>query len=344
VRTSRRRFLLGAAGAVLLAGGGALAVTRPGSPPAAARPDPVITERALGVRSISPTPFRTTQLGGAPAIFYKDLEDATRLRELVTDRELGGTLESTVQVAFVDAVDVDGRAVVVASSPQGEISGIDLATWAEAPIGAHGTTVYGVAAATVGGRPIAASLGGEAVRRWDVRTRTPLGEPIPAPVRNIGVRLTTASIKGRPCLFASEADVNLSYVWDFETGERIATPNTAGEITELDGAPVIVNAMSGLQVTDLHTGALVRRHPIGRTRLVAVAVVEGRPVVAIEGEDHTIVLHDVDSGRRLGAPIAGHEADLTELGVADLNGRPILVSAAKDNSIRVWDLAVRAAG
>ncbi|WP_281287900.1 hypothetical protein [Pseudonocardia hierapolitana] len=42
--------------------------------------------------------------------------------------------------------------------------------------------------------------------------------------------------------------------------------------------------------------------------------------------------------------MTGHEAALTALGVADLNGRPILVSGARDNAIRVWDLAVRAAG
>ncbi|TWF77848.1 hypothetical protein FHX44_113763 [Pseudonocardia hierapolitana] len=57
-----------------------------------------------------------------------------------------------------------------------------------------------------------------------------------------------------------------------------------------------------------------------------------------------MVVRDVDSGRQLGAPMTGHEAALTALGVADLNGRPILVSGARDNAIRVWDLAVRAAG
>jgi serine/threonine protein kinase len=63
-----------------------------------------------------------------------------------------------------------------------------------------------------------------------------------------------------------------------------------------------------------------------------------------EFERGSIVLRDVDTGRPLGAPLTGHEAALTALGVADLNGRPILVSGARDNTIRVWDLAVRAAG
>ncbi|MHA6623545.1 WD40 repeat domain-containing serine/threonine protein kinase [Pseudonocardia sp. DLS-67] len=343
-RTSRRRFLVGAAGALVLAGGGALAVTRLGSPAAAAPPEPVITERALGVRSISSTPFRTTQVGGVPAILFKDLENQVRLRELATDREIGGVLKSSVEVVRVDAVDVDGRSVVVASSYDGELSGIDMATWDEGPVGAHGSDVYGLTAATVGGRPIAATIGGELVRRWDVRARAPLGAPMPAPGSNNSVMpLATALIQGRVYLYIA-GSVQVNHVWDLETGEQVAAPNTYGEITELDGVPVIVNTTDGLQVTDLHTGVLVRRHDIGRTRWSAVAVVEGRPLVAIEGEDHTIVLHDIDSGRRLGAPIAGHEAELTELGVADLNGRPILVSAAQDNSIRVWDLAVRAAG
>jgi hypothetical protein len=342
-RTSRRRLLVGAAGAALLAGGGALAVTRLRWQPAAARPEPVIAERTLGVRSISPFPFSTTQVGGAPAIFYKDLEDEVRLRDLTTDRELGGAVKSSVEVAAVEAVDVDGRAVVVASTGDGEIVGIDLATWQGGPIGEHGTYVWGLTAATVGGRSIAASIGGEVVRRWDVRTRTPLGEPLPAPGGNTLVRLTTVSIKGRLCLYASGAGGNLSYVWDLETGEQVAAPNTSGEIIELDGVPVVVYTADGLQVTDLHTGALVRRHDIGPTGHSVVGVVAGRPVMAIEGEGHTIVLHDIDSGRRLGAPIAGHEAELTALGVADRGGRPILVSAAKDNTIRVWDLAVRAA-
>lgn len=56
-----------------------------------------------------------------------------------------------------------------------------------------------------------------------------------------------------------------------------------------------------------------------------------------------LVIHDLTTGERLGAPLTGHEAAVTTLGVTHLRGTPILVSAARDNANRVWDLAVRAA-
>jgi len=100
-----------------------------------------------------------------------------------------------------------------------------------------------------------------------------------------------------------------------------------------------------LDALDLRTGAVVRRHEVGGRSLgSAVAVLDGRPVVASEGDQDAIVLRDVDTRTQLGAPLMGHQAALTTLGVADLDGRPVLVSAARDNTIRVWDLAVRAAG
>jgi WD40 repeat protein len=122
--------------------------------------------------------------------------------------------------------------------------------------------------------------------------------------------------------------------------------NADGYITMLDGVPVVVDIRYGIMVTHLRTGAVLRLHDADSLSFgpTAVAVVGGRSVLLAGGERNTIVIQDVDTGQRLGAPIDGHEALLTALGVADLNGRPVLVSAAKDNTIRVWDLAVRAAG
>jgi WD40 repeat protein len=152
-------------------------------------------------------------------------------------------------------------------------------------------------------------------------------------------------IDGRLCLVGQLIPRILTQVWDFVTGEPVVRTNATGEITVLDGVTVLANTTQRLEVVDLHTGAVMRRHDIGGgSRVSTFAVLDGRSVVAHEGDRGVIIIRDVDSGRQLGAPLTGHEAALTRLGVADLNGRPILVSGARDNAIRVWDLAVRAAG
>jgi WD40 repeat protein len=137
-------------------------------------------------------------------------------------------------------------------------------------------------------------------------------------------------------------------VWDAETGEPVARANDTGQITVLDGVPVLVDTrpvVKAVTAIDLRTGAVVRRHDVEEEIIHgAVAVLDGRPVIATSGEGNTIVIRDLDTGSHLGAPLVGHEATPNWLGVADLKGRPVLVSAAQDNTIRVWDLAVRAAG
>jgi WD40 repeat protein len=298
------------------------------------------------VRSTSPFPFSTTQVGGRPAVFIDDHDSSLRLRDLTTDGDIVPPIPfASVEPYTAEVLDIDGRPVLVAAEHGGEISAVDVQTLTEVPVGAHGNHVSGLTAATVRGRPIAATIGKDGiVRRWDLRTRTPLGQPMPAPGAESIERLRTALVDGRTCLVTEATARNLTYVWDLETGQQVATPNTVGEITELAGAPVVVDASRGIVVTDLRTGTQLRRHNADPARVAAVAVVDGRPVVTIQGERNTILIRDIDTGAQLGAALEGHQADLTQLGVADLNGRPVLVSAAKDNTIRVWDLAVRAAG
>jgi protein kinase-like protein len=362
-RTSRRRLLVGAAGAVVLAGAGALAValTRTGAQPAASPaapvdagppPEPVIEERVLGVRSTSPFPFATTQVGGRPAILVDATDSQTHLRDVTTDRDIAQPVPNyEVPVGLAEVVEVDGRDVLVSLAYGGQLSVVDLQTGSSAPVGVH-DGAYKFAAASGNGVSIAATTGlrDGIVRRWDLRGRAPLGEPLSLPeAAETGAELSTAMIDGRLCVVAQVIARNLTQAWDAATGEPVVRTNATGEITLLDGVPVLVGIVQSLNAVDLRTGAVVRRHEIGRGYLEVgvpdvLAVLDDRPVLVTEGERGTIVVWDVDTGRQLGQPIAGHQAELTELGVADLNGRPILVSGARDNTIRVWDLAVRAAG
>jgi WD40 repeat protein len=352
---------MGAAGAVVLTGGGALAVAlrgtggtgaQPGAPaaPVIAPQVPIIVERALSVRSTNPFPFSTTQVNGLPAIIVSGDYRLMHLHDLTTDRAIDMPEIHSLDVEDVEVVDIDGSPVVLAaaridgggSDDGGEISAFALQTPARSLVGAHGAYVDGLTAATAGGRPIAATIGGELMRRWDLRAGTPLGPPVPAPGLVGRASMSTFVVEGRTHLVADGGFV--MYVWDLETGEQVATPPTAGGITVLDGAPVVVSARRGIVATDLHSGAELRRHAAPPAKLSVVAVFDGRPVVVTDGEQNTIVIRDVDTGQQLGAPLTGHQAELSRLGVADLRGRPVLVSAAEDNAIRVWDLAVRAAG
>jgi protein kinase-like protein len=362
-RVSRRALLAGAAGAVVVAGGGALAVAlaRPGAQPAGAPavplasgppPEPVIEERVLGVRSTSPFPFSTTQVGGRPAIFAVDPDQQVHLRDLTTDRDIVPPLPSyEADVNRTEVVAVDGRDVLVTAGFDDQVWTLDLQSGRSGTIGVHGG-VWAVAAASAGDVSIAATTGlnDGIVRRWDLRSGVPLGEPLPLPEATAtgATTLSTASIDGRLCLAAQVVGArSLTVVWDAATGEEVARTNATGEITVLGGVPVLVSIVQGIAVADLRTGAVMRRHSTDSAiglRPSAVALLEGRPVLAIDGERNTIVIRDLDTGQQLGAPIEGHQAPLTKLGVADLNGRPALVSAARDNAIRVWDLAVRAAG
>lgn len=361
--TSRRRLLAGAVG---LAGSAALGVActpagsgptapPPAPPPAPATsaappPPPVVEERVLGVRWHRDNAYSFTlgQVDGLPAVLVGDEDWQLRVRELTADRDVGQPVPNMGKYTGESGVaDVDGRPVLLINNFSGEVEVIDLRTATRSRIGMQAPGVAATAA-TFDGRPIGATLGVDGlVHRWDLRTRSPLGGPLDFPQGRLAGDLTTTVVHGRLWL------VGLGYpgttqAWDAETGEPVAHASDTGDITVLDGAPVLVDtrpATGAITAVDLHTGAVVRNHDVEDEILRgAVAVLDGRPVVATSGRGNTIVIRDLDTGRQLGAPLAGHDATPRRLGAADLKGRPVLVSAAQDSTIRVWDVAVRAAG
>lgn len=350
---SRRGVLLGAAaGAVVLAGGGALAVALsrrpdeqpppPGPTPLASGPppEPVIEERALAVRSTSPFPFNAARVGGRPALLVEDVGHRVRLYDPIAERDLGFLPDGTVDgVMWAAVVTVDGRDAVAALQSS-TIRLIDVSSAAVTEVGTHESSADFTAAAS-----FAATAGLGIVRRWDLSSRTALGEhPLPGHLPT----LSTLDLDGRLCLAIQVA--NRTQIMDAMTGEPVLDTthglSARAHLTIFAGAPVAVSLNWQLAVTDLRTGEVVRRHDTGGrpVRTSALGVLDGRPILAAEGPDRkSIVLVDVDTGQQLGSPMTGHEAAVTALDFIYLDGRPILVSGARDNAIRVWDVAVRAA-
>jgi WD40 repeat protein len=76
-------------------------------------------------------------------------------------------------------------------------------------------------------------------------------------------------------------------------------------------------------------------------RAVAVAELEGRPVVVSGSDDRTVRVWELDGGAPVGDPFTGHTGWVRAVAVAELEGRPVVVSGATDHAVRIWDLAKR---
>ena len=78
---------------------------------------------------------------------------------------------------------------------------------------------------------------------------------------------------------------------------------------------------------------------IGTVGAVAVAELEGRPVIISASADQTVRMWDLATGTPVGGPFTGHTGAVTAVAVAELEGRPVIISASADQTVRVWDLA-----
>ena len=72
---------------------------------------------------------------------------------------------------------------------------------------------------------------------------------------------------------------------------------------------------------------------------MAVGEREGRAVIVSGGEDGTVRVWDLATGRPVGEPLRGHDGPVESVAVGELEGRAVIVSGGADGTVRVWDLA-----
>jgi serine/threonine protein kinase len=94
--------------------------------------------------------------------------------------------------------------------------------------------------------------------------------------------------------------------------------------------------------TGLPFGALIGKWPKGHQKWVlsmAVAQLNGRPVVVSGAYEGTVLLSDLATGTLVGTPLKGHRGPVWSVAVTELDGRPVAISGGLDGTVRLWDLA-----
>ena len=266
----------------------------------------------------------------------------------------------TGTVSSVAVGELDGHPVAVSGGFDASVRVWDLASGA--PAGAftgHTDWVRAVAVTKVEGQPIVISGGDDClVRAWDLTSGTLAGS---FPGHDGAIfALAAAELDDRSVVVSAGHDGAIR-VWDLTTGTLVGNfPGHDGAIFalaagELDGRPVVVSAGhdSAIRVWDLTTGTLAGDPFRGHTdwvRTVAITELGGRKVVVSGGDDQWLQIWDLTSGASVqtwrlpgSAPHSDPGARLTSsvlaLAAGWPAGRPVVVSAGRDNLARVWDLA-----
>jgi hypothetical protein len=178
----------------------------------------------------------------------------------------------------------------------------------------------------------------------DLRTMSPVAAPVQVPRATVIASLSVVELAGRPSVLVDFGTGATAY--DAGTLEEVANWDDRIPVTtaaELDGGVVGVSAYRSFLVTEPGSQRPREIDAPGCVKVVT-ADIDDQLVAAVGDNTGAITLYDVAGGARLGTPLTGHQAEITQLGVVHLADRPVLVSAAADNAIRVWDMAVHAHG
>jgi tRNA A-37 threonylcarbamoyl transferase component Bud32 len=314
-------------------------------------PEPVIIDRAIGARSTEREPFVLAPVAASLMAMVLTV-DGYQGWDLTTDTPLGPLLSRAYDgpiknIRTVALADVDGTPVLCSAGyDQHAVVRTDLRTGA--PVGAPlptGAPAEMLTVVTLDGAPVLLSFGeGGVLARHDLRTGAPVGPPAPGLDVASAFAPRVVRLHGRPCLVTTnDSDVLTQTVRDAATLEEVGRTGALHDVVaEMDGTPVSLAAVDSLEIRDLATGEVLRQMAAPGATTAAAATLDGRLVVAADTASGEIVLFDANAQTRIGSPLEGHAAQPTALEVAMLGDRPVLVSAALDNAVRVWDLAVHA--
>ncbi|MFC5183577.1 WD40 repeat domain-containing protein [Actinomadura harenae] len=320
-----------------------------------------LTDRAaLSLPGSTCRALATGTVEGRAVVVSAGWNQKLRVLDPITGDQIGGDLKGHQgAVNAVVLTTIEGRDVVLSGGNDGTVRTWDLALGKQVgtPLTTPDAEVRALAVTKVDGRLVALSGGrGGAeneVRVWDLAEGRESGEPLAGLAAEVHA-IAVTDLDGRPvALVASGAYPNDCTVslWDLTTRRRLGDPlvghgrEIVGVATAtVDGRQVAVTTSRDhtARVWDLATRTEVRRLPIaGRgSHPLAIGDVGGRPVAIIGGTRRTdaeIQMWDLAAGEAVGDPWTGHKSGPAAFALAELHGRPTLVSG-DDDSIFLWEL------
>jgi WD40 repeat protein len=244
---------------------------------------------------------------------------------------------------------LNGKPVAVTASYDGEIRVWDLRS-AEQTGTALTSQVYGVRALALGpqgsGTAVIATGDREVnqqTRLWSLTTFQQLGDALTG--RGTDVRsLALADVGGMPVLITAGWDATVRLL-DLRSGRLRGAvlnghlnPVSSAAVADLDGPVAVTTGYDKTaRVWDLRTQRQ-RFHwaHTGYGTVVVTSRRQGRPIVVV-ASGSSLHVWDLASRSVLGE-LTGHTGEINALDKAELDGTPVLLSGANDNTARLWDL------
>jgi hypothetical protein len=344
------------------------APVQPVVPPTTAAPsvavepsaDPIVDRAFVGAAPMTVTP-NVAFLGSTPVLLTSG--SPSLVLDMATGAPLG--VSSTASGSYgPTVVEHGGRSLLLGTTFDNVLRVWDLSTGEPLPVtfAGHMEKIKASAAGEVDGRGVVATSSYDnTTRLWDLDTGAAIGGPLPGPpTGTFGAGSLNAlrfiPVDGRTLLVGSGDQ--MIHVWDAVTGAAVYPP-IPDYFQWLNGLPVatvggrmVAVAEDGSllgsdrrrwTVHDLATGARIGEVTITMpdvTSVATVAEVGGRGVLLVV-EGHDVVMFDLATGLRVGEPLAGHEAKIYGMTVVPAGEGSLLVTAAEDRSVRVWNLTAR---
>ncbi|KZS88516.1 WD40 repeat-like protein [Sistotremastrum niveocremeum HHB9708] len=209
------------------------------------------------------------------------------------------------------------------------------------PLEGHTDTILAAAFSRDGTRLLSCSAD-ETIRIWDTATWAPIGEPLKGHTDTV----RTAVFFDNAARIISGSEDQTIRIWDAESGDQI------GEPLKLHNASIQAIAISlkeDIIASADFSGIILLWDPstVSSTRGVHHTLHHGIDVVEFlafsvdgtrllsAGDDQTICLWDVATGKLIGKPFEGHGGQIVRAFFLEDKS---IVSASNDGSIRIWDI------